>query len=141
MTAEELAEELDSLKMSFQCLHAIWKSEVISGNYVVAHEIVGQIHSLLQKYERRSTPPGGKGPSMRFFRGNAEVRLHAKLGMLSSHERYPGLVPRQILDQLPQNLSDLLLVCGESVENEEKVESWLKHVMPLQYDEAKTINT
>lgn len=125
-SAEQLCEELDSLRYSFIELHALHKQELKNGNYVAAHEIVGQIHPLLQKYSRRSTPPGRDRPTRRYYIGRPDIasEMWAEQMTMLNYEKYPGLLPPQVMSGLPKSLADFLLVEGEPTHNMEKVIRW-----------------
>lgn len=125
-SVQNLREQLDSLTHSFEELHALYKQELQAGHYVAAHEIVSHIHAVLEKHRRRSTPPGGDRPSHQYYIGRPDVaaRMWARQTALWNHERYPGLVPIDLLSRLPEDASPFLLANGRSSENRDKVVNW-----------------
>jgi hypothetical protein len=119
---QQLLGELNSLKKIFVSLHQRHKSELIKGNYVAAHEIVGQIHSLIAKFNQTANPPYPYvGISLLAY---CIILPDYPRRLMEDHQNYPGIIPNELAPSLPDSLVSFCLVNGDEAGNIKKATKW-----------------
>lgn len=120
---DDLCLKLDSLKHSFIELHGLYKNKLQKGNFVTAHEIMRQMHSIIEEYNNTCNPLkmywgikiSMSCPMPFFFRYDEDLKMN---------EKYPGLIPKNIVRNLPGTLVKFLLIKGKKYENYDKIIHW-----------------
>jgi len=118
-----LVSELVSIKRRFVSLHHKHKAQLRAGNYVVAHEIVGQIHSVIEEFNRVADPPNTY-PILHTIACYRSVPSLSKIQQrtIETYSRYPGLAPKKL--SLPKGLNPHWLVAGANAQNWKKTLQW-----------------
>lgn len=106
-SVEALCSKLDVLKQSFIKFHNKHKEELCRGNYVAAHELVGQIHTVIERYRNTARP--------QFLSGKMAVSYMKDVigGTIREHKNYPGLLPPSLVPALPKELQEHYLIDGD----------------------------
>jgi hypothetical protein len=121
----ELSLRLDSLRHSFLELHAMYKDELRRGHYVTAHEILGQIHSVIFKHRSICEP----ADAYFSFIMSMSCPLPPNWSRIVDRETeinryYPGLIKTDLADRLPRGTSRYFLITGQERRNERKAINW-----------------
>lgn len=124
---QQLLAELNLLKDKFVSLHHQHKFELIKGNYIAAHEIVGQIHSLIEQFNKAANPPYPPYPGislgLRYCirRPSSEERYRR---LVEKPQHYPGAITKELANLLPDSLVGFYLINGDKFGNTRKALKW-----------------
>lgn len=137
---QQLLSELNSIKDEFVSLHHRHKAELIKGNYVAAHEIIGQIHSLIEKFNRTANPPS---PFPRLLMAHYCIIMPSFEGihrrLVEKHQNYPGAITKELACLLPDSLVTFYLVDGDDTGNTKKAAEWHEQEWRQMFEELKTL--
>jgi len=107
-TEASLVGKLEKLKDRFLHLHAKHKTELRKGHFISAHEIVGEIHTLIAEYNRAVNPPYPDfNTAICYFNNLSEDKIARRL--VEEHTHYPGVLPPVLMAQLPLDCQRLWL--------------------------------
>ena len=120
----DLVSKLETMKTKFIDLHRRHKAELAKHKYVVAHELVGQIHDLIEEFTRAANPPYPRiNLRMKYYccpPSEDEMAHH----LVNKHAHYPGLVTPSLLLALPVAYRHSCLSEGDNTENLRKAKEW-----------------
>ena len=122
---KDLSRHLDSLKHSFLELHGLYKTELRRGHYVAAHEILGQIHSVIFKHRSICQPAEAYFSfimSMSLVVPPDFDRMMDR--QLKINTDYPGFITTELAKSLPQAVSKYFLRTGKERYNKRRALSW-----------------
>jgi hypothetical protein len=127
-SAEELSLQLAALRQSFVELHKLHKYELCNGRYAAAHEVVGEIHRIIDKFWHLTSPARRDFVIMSSLCSYCGLRWYSSEidNTISNQCMYPGLLPKGMAARLPKKLEEYNLFEADEPCNRDKASKWIR---------------